>query len=267
MDFVLVLIGLVMFVALVGMVICSKKQKTNPNAQPVAIVLLLVVIACGAAMMYRTGIFGDSGADKFLQIENQFYAAQGNVVGQFIDKNYPGQKVLIVADLNYAKDPRTNILVEALKVGMGGKGTVDVDTVEPTNVPKAPANAPAGSPPPAMDLPIFEIMTAKDFDAAINKHPDCGVVISTIGLPRDNAKMKLWTATADKAPKLILMGAMESTGVSEKIKKDKIAAIVCVAPDAKFSEDAPPADPQKAFDSRYLLVTKANIDKYGKMIN
>jgi hypothetical protein len=275
MDFMLVLIGLVMFAALIGMIVCSKKQKTNPNAQPVAIVLLLIVVACGGYMMYRTGIFGDNTADKFVQIENQYQAAQGNVLGQFIDKNFAGAKVLVIADTNYAKDPRTSILVEAIKAGMGGKGDITVDTIEPSNLPKAPvapapANAPAGAPKmpvPEMTMPLFETMVAKDFDAAIAKNASCTVVITTVGLPRDSDKMKLWTMPADKAPKLILLGAMDTRGIGEKIKKDKVAAVISVSPDAKFTEDAPPSDPQKAFDSRYILITKANIDKYGKLVN
>ena len=54
----LVIIGIVMFIALIGMIVCSKKQKVNPNAQPVAIALLIVVVICGFMMMQKTGVFG-----------------------------------------------------------------------------------------------------------------------------------------------------------------------------------------------------------------
>ena len=71
MDLSLVLIGIVMFIALIGMIVCSKKQKTNPNAQPVAIALLIIVVVCGFMMMYKTGVFGSGGAEQFRQIEDR----------------------------------------------------------------------------------------------------------------------------------------------------------------------------------------------------
>ena len=262
MDFSLVLIGIVMFIALVGMIVCSKKQKTNPNAQPVAIALLIIVVVCGFMMMYKTGVFGGGGAEQFRQIEDKYHASQGNVLGKFIAKNFADQKILLVAERNYSKDPRVNILVESIKEGMGGKADIQVDTVDLANPPKVPQGAPE-----MMDMPLFETMTAKDFDNALQKHPDCTVVVSTIGLPRDNAKMKLWTMDVAKRPKLMLMGAADLRGIADQIKKDLVAAVITISPDAKFTEDAPPSDPQKAFDIRYVLVNKANLDKYGKLFN
>ncbi len=262
MDFSLVLIGIVMFIGLIGMIVCSKKQKTNPNAQPIAIVLLIVVVICGFMMMHKTGVFGGGGAEQFVQIENQYYASQGNVLGKYIAKNFAGQKILLIAERNYSKDPRVTLIVDAIKEGMGGKADIEVDTIELANPPKVPQGAPE-----MMDMPLFETMTAKDFDNTIQKHNTCTVVISTIGLPRENARMKLWNMDAAKRPKILLMGAADLRGIADQIKKDLIAAVITISPDAKFTEDAPPSDPQKAFDIRYVLVNKANLDKYGKLFN
>jgi hypothetical protein len=261
MDFITILIGIVMFVALIGMIVCSKKQKTNPNAQPVAIGLLIIVIICGIAMMYRTGIFGGGGTEKFQQIENRYYASQGYVIGKFIGKNYAGQKVLVIADRNFDKNKRVKLLVDAIKEAMGGNASVTVDTVELANPPKQPQGAPE-----MLDMPLFELMTAKDFDNTIKKYSDCSVVISTIGLPRDANKLKLWRMSEAKRPKLILMGAADLRGMAAAIQKGLIAAVVTISPDAKFTEDAPPSDPQETFNMRYVLIDKANVDKYGKVL-
>ncbi len=262
MDLSLVLIGIVMFIALIGMIVCSKKQKTNPNAQPVAIALLIIVVVCGFMMMYKTGVFGSGGAEQFRQIEDRYYASQGNVIGKYIAKNFADQKILVIAERNFSKDPRVNVLVDAIKEGMGGKADIQVDTVELANPPKVPQGAPE-----MMDMPLFETMTAKDFDNAVQKHPDCTVILSTIGLPRDNNKMKLWVMDSAKRPKVLLMGAADLRGIADSIKRDLITAVITISPDAKFTEDAPPSDPQKAFDIRYVLVNKANIDKYSKLFN
>ncbi len=259
MDFVTVLIGVVMFLSLIGMIICSKKQKVNPNAQPIAIVLMIVVIVCGIAMMYRTGVFGGAGTAELRQREFQYYASQGAVVGKFIAENYPGKKVLLLADQNFNGNERLQMLQDALK--SSSKANVVVDTVTLANPPKAPE----GSPPELMmDMPLFELMTAADFDNAIKKYSDCGVVVTTIGLPRDAAKMKLWTDS--NRPALILLGGGVVPGLGSAIKAGKIDAAVIVSPDAKFTEDNPPSDPQEAFDMRYVLVTKGNADEFARFI-
>lgn len=264
MDLMVVLVGVVMFAALIGMIICSKKQKTNPNAQPIAIGLLIIVIICGIVMMQKTGVFGGSGAEQFQKMENHYYASQGFVIGKFIGKNFSGQKVLVIASPGFEKDLRVNELVDAIKKGTSANTDIVVDTIKLANKPKQPEGGPDAGP---MDMPLFELMTAKDFDNALANHSDCTVVISTVGLPRDAARMKLWNLPEAKRPKLILMGIMDATGMKAAITKGLISAIVTISPTAKFTEDAPPSDMQETFDLRYVLIDKDNISKYSNLLN
>lgn len=254
MSFGTVLIALVMFVALIGMIICSKKQKSSPAAQPIAIGLLVIVIVCGVAVLYNTGIFGNQ-TNKFQEYENRYYASQGNVIGRFIAANYSGKKVLVILEPDYQKSPRTEIMTNAIKLGAGAGTEVVADTVIPA---KAPVNPEEG-----MDMPLVEIMTAADFDAALDKHPDAGVIVSAVGLPRDARKMKLWNKK--DRPGVILLNAVDMRGYDSLIKSDMIAAIVAIGPDAKFTEDAPPKDPQEAFKVRYILIDKSNVEQHGGM--
>ncbi len=258
MNFVTVVIALVMFLALIGMIVCSKKQKTSPAAQPIAIGLLIVVIACGVWILYRTDILG-SPSNRFQEYENRYHASQGNVLGKYIQKNFPGKKVLVLLESDYNTNPRTKILEDALKAGAGENLDVVTDTLVLANRPNTP-EADMG-----MEMPLFELMTAKDFDNALDAHKDCGVVISSIGLPRDAQKMKLWKAK--DRPAVILLNAFDMRGYDNLIKAGMVSAIVAVGPDAKFTEDAPPRDPQAAFDVRYVLIDKDNIDKYANMFN
>lgn len=249
-----VLIAVVMFLALVGMIICSKKQKASPAAQPIAIGLLVVVIVCGVLMLYKTGIFGDN--NNFMEIENRYYASQGHVVGEYVNKNFAGKKVLVIMDRGYEKNPRTEVLIEALKNGAGSNLEVTTDTLTLANARKGPEGE-------EFEMPLFETMTAKDFDAVLNKHKDVGVIVSTIGLPRDAKNMTLWRKK--DRPKLVLLSASDMRGYDGLIKEGLINAIVVVGPDAKFTEDAPPKDIQKTFDLRYVLIDAKNVDKYGNM--
>ena len=280
----LVIIGIVMFIALIGMIVCSKKQKVNPNAQPVAIALLIVVVICGFMMMQRTGVFGgDAGGELFTNIENQYTASMGDALGKFIAKEYPDQKILIIGERNYEKDPRISILTKSITDAMGGKADIQVDTIQlsakqparpgapvaPPSAPGTPGNPGAGPAGPGaqmmLEMPLMEVMTPKDFDNTLEKYSACPVVISMIGLPREKIKMKLWKMDAAKRPKVILYGEMDTRNIKDAIKNGVIAALVTTNPEFKYTEDMPPADLQKAFDLRYVLITKANLDKYGSL--
>ncbi|QSH42486.1 hypothetical protein P0136_02510 [Lentisphaerota bacterium ZTH] len=261
MDPIVILIGIVMFVALIGMIICSKKQKTNPNAQPFAIALLIIVIICGIAMMFKTGLFGGGGIERFREIENRYYASQGFVVGEFIKKNMPGEKILVIAENNFKKDKRVQALVEELQNAAGSKSVVKVDTV---SIGKNKTNA-KNPPPEVVDMPLYELMTPADFDLVINKHSDCNVVISLIGLPRNASKLSLWRKGEKSRPKLILVGPNDMTGLDKAIERNMISAVVIMNPLAKFSEEAPPADPEKTFKLRYLLIDRKNLKANAKV--
>ena len=51
------------------------------------------------------------------------------------------------------------------------------------------------------------------------------------------------------------------SGISTLIKKGDLAGIVISSPKANYEVSAP-GDPKKAFDIRYVLVTKDNVDQY-----
>ncbi len=40
----------IMIVAFIGMIVCAKKQKTNPNAKTIAILCLIVVVICAGKL-------------------------------------------------------------------------------------------------------------------------------------------------------------------------------------------------------------------------
>jgi hypothetical protein len=106
-------------------------------------------------------------------------------------------------------------------------------------------------------MPIEELMKAKDFDAALKKHKDAGIVLSLIGLPQDASRMASFKG---KAPLFFLMSTGMGTGkfVSAQIQKGTIAGVIVPNPKADYEAKAP-SDPAKAFAIRFVLVTKENL--------
>lgn len=257
MNASMVLSGVVMVAALIGMIICSKKQKTNPGAQPVAIALLMVVIISGFYMLYKNNIFGSSNA-SMIESENHFYASQGYMVGKFISKNIPGASVLLVEDEDFEKNKREQAFIGALKEGMGSN-SVNAVALQVLNKPERPKGMPEDMPM----MPMMEMMTSKDFDATISANSSNNVVISVIGLPRDASNMKLWKMPNAKRPKLILIGGGMggSIKLAPAIQQGLISAVVVISPTAKFDEEGAPSKFEDAFLKRYILVDKDNLDK------
>ncbi len=255
MNSSMVLTGVVMVAALIGMIICSKKQKTNPGAQPIAIALLIVVIISGIYMLYKNNIFGSSTAGM-IEAENHFYASQGYMVGKFIAKNVPGAKVLLIENEDFEKNKREQGFIAALKKGMGSN-SVNAVALEILDKPKRPKGMPEDMPM----MPMMEMMTSKDFDATLSANSSDNVVISVIGLPRDASKMKLWRMSKAKRPKLIFIGSGMggSIKLAPAIKQGMISAVVIISPKAKFDNKGAPSAFEDAFKKRYLLIDKNNL--------
>jgi hypothetical protein len=258
-----ILSGAVMVIALIGMIVCSKKQKTNPGAQPIAIGLLIVVIISGIFMLYKTGTFGNSNAGM-IEAENHFYASQGFMAGEFIKKNIPDAKVLLIENEDFEKSNREKAFIDALKKGMGSDKVTAV-ALELLNKPKRPEGMPEDMPM----MPMMEMMTSKDFDATLNAHPGNNVIISVIGLPRDAKNMRLWRMSKDKRPKVILIGGGMggSIKLAPAVKQGMISAVVVISPKAKFDDEGAPSDFKEAFKKRYILVDKDNVEKNYKSLN
>lgn len=115
-----------MILALIGMIVCSKKQKTNPAMQPVAFVLFVVVVISAGLLLNEMNVFGTR--DGLLENEMKFYASQGTKTGDYLKTTFPGKKVLLVADPGFEKNDNVKKLADALQAGYGGE--VVTDTVQ-----------------------------------------------------------------------------------------------------------------------------------------
>ncbi|MBQ4336436.1 MAG: hypothetical protein IJC34_04545 [Lentisphaeria bacterium] len=231
-----------MVVALIGMIVCSKKQNTLAIAKPLSMVLLVVVAVCG--VMVLKGQFSD-GMTSLRDNENKFYVSQAFVVGDYVKGKLDAGKILIIADPSYTVDQRMTEFVELMKKGSGGE--VVISTVELPDTGEEMAE------------PVSERMRAKDFEKVIAENSDAKVVVSLIGLPRDLKNLKILNANkSGKGPALILLNA-DVPHLGQMIAAGMVTAAVTVSPKAVFNEEPAPSDEKAAFAVRYILVDKENI--------
>lgn len=235
----------IMVVALIGMIICQKKQNTMPVAKVISIVLLVVLLGCFGMVM--KDFFGNASGGALRDNENKFYVSQAFVVGDFVKGKLDGGKILIVADPSYKQDTRMNDFVAAMKKGQGGEVVIDTIELPPTNE--------------EMAEPISERMTAKDFDAVIARNSDAKVVVSLIGLPRDLKNLKaIANCKSGKGPAIILLSS-DVPQLGQMIGAGMVTAAVTVSPKAVFNEEPAPSDEKAAFAVRYILVDKSNVEE------
>ena len=109
-----------MVVGLIGMIVCSKKQKTAPIMQPIAFGLFIVVVI-GAIMLLK-GMFG--GDSPILNKEMAVAHSRGYMVGKFLKEKAAGKKVLFVADPIYAQSKTGGALVDGFKKAYGSDNIV-----------------------------------------------------------------------------------------------------------------------------------------------
>jgi len=261
--------AIVMVLALIGMIVCAKKQDVTPAAKPAAIACMVIIILCAFGILTTTGMFGDAGTKKIIQNEMVYLKASAYIPGKYIGDKFPGSKILLLID-EEANNTRQADMIAEFERGLAGRceiigkeipKPIPLEETEagqnPTPTPPPPGNEQA----PEMVIPIQEIMTAESVIAAISKYPNVTMIVSFIGLPRDFNNMDIWYEEDEsKKIKVAIVGG-EIYQLGPGIASGQIVAAVTYNPKAKFDESKAPSDPQAAFDKRYILITPENIEK------
>ena len=242
----------IMVVGFIGMIVCSKKQKTNPAMQPVAILLCLVVLGAAGVLLWDK--MGDTfgGNTSIMKSEYAFLASRGHAAGAHLAKVAPGQKIVVIAEPGFEQSAQTQSMIDMIKKGYGSDNLV----VEALVVPGANAES---------AMPIEELMKPKDFDNVLNKHKDAGIVISLMGLPMNAQRMAAFKAA--KPPVFFLMSTgLNGKFVAKQIEKGVITGVIVPKPKADYEAKAP-SDPAKAFGIRFVLVTKENFANFKQFFD
>lgn len=264
-----IIMALVMVLALIGMIVCAKKQNVTPAAKPAAIACMIIIILCAFGILATTGMFGDAGTKKIIQNEMVYMKSSAFIPGKYIGDKYPGAKIFLLVD-----DEKNNIrqeeLIKEFERGLAGRcEIVGRDVPKPPPPPPAEgeeAAQPAPAPTPdqemsEMMIPIQEIMTAESVMTSLAKYPNANMLVTFIGLPRNFQEMPIWFEEDEAKRIKVALVSGEVYQLGPGIAAGQIVAAVTYNPKAKFDESKAPSDPQAAFNKRYLLITPENVEQ------
>jgi len=242
----IILLCIILILALIAIIICKKNRKKHPkNSKRIAIHIAIIILLATITMIPKSGLFGTS-YKEIVNKEHQFAKSSALRLGEMMAKQCPpNSKALIITRRGDEKNNRKDIFIDALKEGFGDKITINSIELIDAGLPK--------------DIPDGELMQAVNFDRVIDKHKQCNVIISTIGLPLNVEDMKIWKMKKDR-PKVGLLNVYVKV-LRNAIKADYISAAVAYNPKKVINDKIAPKDMKKAFDLRYLMITPDNIDK------
>ena len=254
-----------MVAGLIGMIICQKKQKTNPNAQTLAFVFLVVILAGAGTMLYDTFTGGEREMDRIMGNEIAFAKARSKVLSDYIGKTWKGQSAVIITEPNIDQNKIAKAGLDAMQESLKAAG-VNVSAVEALNLPQGTAEEP---------VPMEVALNAKVYNAIFDKYKSANIFVIMSQLPFEAKELKnlaCWKFDAKKARVILVNG--EIYNLKGAIASGLVGAAIAMksGPNAYDPEKPAPKDVQQAFDTRFILVTPQNVkdiaaknpDMFGK---
>ena len=250
----LTIVSIALMVAgLVGIVVCQKKQKTNPNAQSLAFVFLIVILAGAGVMIYDTFTSEDRQVAQMQANELAYSKSWCKVLSDYAGKTWAGKSAVIITEPKVEGSQKT--IIEALQEDLKAAG-LTVAAVEALNIP---ANGD--------EAPMMESVEAKHYNDIFAKYKDAAVFVITTNLPQEGKelqKLKCWTF--NPKAQCIVLANQEVNMYKPMIERGFIGAAVTTNPKYQPTEEIKkaPSDPQEAFKERYVLVTTANVKEIAE---
>jgi len=191
-----------------------------------------------------------SNVRALIKNELKFAKSSTYVLGKELAEMMPGAKVLIISEQNEG-GRRLKAQIEGLKEGFG-KAITDITIAFPQRKQDDASRK---------GMPIMVPIQAADFNAFIKKHNKCNLIVTMIGLPDDLDKITLWkefNSNPEKSPKLAIAFG-DISRLRRYIKTGSIITALSYNPTARFTADPAPEDMRKAFNKRYLIISKNNL--------
>ncbi|MBO4632567.1 MAG: hypothetical protein J5858_11650 [Lentisphaeria bacterium] len=242
-----------MIVGLAGIIFCKKKQKTNPNAQTIAIAFVVVVLAGAGGMLYETGTFGgDREMDRIIGNEIAFATARSKVLADYIGKTWNGETAVIITEPNIAQNKIAKAALDAMTANLKAAG-ITVSGVEALKLSGGNADEP---------VPMEVALTAKVYNEIFDRNSNVNLFIIMSQLPfevKELKNLKCWNFDTKKKRIVLVNG--EIYNLKGAIAQGIVGAAVAMktGPNAYDPEKAAPKDTQAAFDTRFILVTPQNV--------
>jgi len=190
------------------------------------------------------------------------------VLGEFVGRECPGQKVLVVSNPFTQRKKQSSDVLEFEEAGVRGlkKGWANRIELQGIGFPE-PDAALANNPShrridPQTTTPLSFMTTDDAWDNLLRRYPDTDLVVSLIGLPATLRSLEIWREPKPRfallLPDLRMIG--DCADVKEAFRSGKLAAVVLEKPGA-LPESAPlNRDYRAEFNQRFVLITSSNAD-------
>lgn len=241
-------LGIILMIAgFVGVLVCAKRQRSNPSMQPVAMLCALVMLS--GLGIYAYDVMSGSSGSSGMEAGRIYYCSIADRAGTTLKSVAPGKKAVYVVDPGMLSSETAQKALETFKKAYGS------DDVELASIA-----VPADYEESGMDL--FSFLEAKHIDALVAANPDAGVFVMDIGLPEKANQIKAFALAADKRPVFFLtnMGPCGGKVLKKLIKDGKLAGVV-TGKSGKRDPDYEPDEDKlaEAFDRLYVVVNKDNL--------
>jgi len=221
----------------------SKKGKRF--AEVISIFFLIVATACGIMLPFVYGLFGKA-VSQGPELNIALYeSSRAYVLGKYLVENNPHGRVLVITGWTDENKEIREKQIEELKKSLEPDSFVSA--VEKLDVKKYKNGS----------ILLSDKIGARELDSIIEKHPECNIVITLIGLPYNAKEMDLWTKNSDSRPLVVLLdGNISMLGWAIR---ERLLVAVIQKPYWTYDKNVP-EDPFKRFEQRYLIVDSKNLD-------
>lgn len=211
-------------------------------------------------------LIGSDEAAAFRENELSYSKAATTVLGRDLAKKYAGAKALIIALENYQNNKRQLKLIKGLKEGFDEKVKIEaIDIPRPegedeSELTEEPVKKKDKKPAPYL---LHKERESTQINKVIEGHPDCKLVIFLVELPRNVENLYVWQSKEEeKRPLVVVVFPAKARYLHNAITLGYIWVLTYL-PDYE-PDGICPADPQEAFDKRYVILTKENIKEFSE---
>ena len=226
-----------MILLLIGMLVVKKTMANSPMMQPVLFLCVALELALVIFVFYNQLSGNSSGSDSAIGKAIRREEIKANIVGKYLKEKMGGKKTVILCSSGTKESKLGKAFLEAFKKSYG----------DATEVELKPNNDESGD--------VGDGIPLKDVEEALNGHEDAELIVFYVGLPKDYKKMKTKAAFF-----LFEQGAAEVKDIKSYITGGKIVGIITGQKNPPKSKDPIEKDDKEAFDKRYILVDKGNLN-------
>jgi hypothetical protein len=211
--------------------------------------LILLLLFSSGVLLVSSGAFNQTLKNPELETEI-FETARAFVFGRTLAERFPFEKAIIIAGLDDKGAAHQKTAIDNILKGFDYK--MEVIAVEYVPVEKFDQGR---------RMRISMKYSANDLNALLDKYPDYTLLISTVGLPPDAQKLKLWNDFPIKKA-AIFDGFTRWFG--KAVKNGRIVLVSTYRPGWTFFPGQPPDSPDEKFQMRYLLIDSENIEELAR---